>query len=48
MHFGLSIPPFAVDDYAALGVTWLITSTWPEPGWPDELLTPIHQGPPDS
>jgi alkanesulfonate monooxygenase SsuD/methylene tetrahydromethanopterin reductase-like flavin-dependent oxidoreductase (luciferase family) len=41
-------PDFAVDEYAALGVTWLITSTWPEPGWPDELLTRVHRGPPRS
>jgi hypothetical protein len=35
-----------VDEYAALGVTWLISSTWPAPGWPRELHTRIRQGPP--
>jgi hypothetical protein len=38
-------PEVPADEYASLGVTWLISSTWPEAGWPDELLTRIRQGP---
>ena len=40
-----SAPGIPADEYAAVGVTWLISSTWPEPGWPEELLTRIRQGP---
>jgi hypothetical protein len=39
-------PGVPVDEYAALGVTWLISSTWPEPGWAEELHTRIRGGPP--
>jgi alkanesulfonate monooxygenase SsuD/methylene tetrahydromethanopterin reductase-like flavin-dependent oxidoreductase (luciferase family) len=39
-------PGVPADEYAAVGVTWLISSTWPEPGWADELHTRIRQGPP--
>jgi len=41
-------PGVPVDEYASIGVTWLISSTWPEPGWPEELHTRIRQGPPNS
>ena len=41
-----SAPGVPADEYASVGATWLISSTWPEAGWPDELLTRIRQGPP--
>ena len=32
--------------YAAVGVTWLIQSRWPGPGWQDEIRAIIEAGPP--
>jgi hypothetical protein len=38
-------PDVPVDEYASLGVTWLISSTWPESGWAEELHGRIRRGP---
>jgi alkanesulfonate monooxygenase SsuD/methylene tetrahydromethanopterin reductase-like flavin-dependent oxidoreductase (luciferase family) len=34
------------DDFAAVGVTWLVQGTWPSAGWVDELARRITAGPP--
>jgi alkanesulfonate monooxygenase SsuD/methylene tetrahydromethanopterin reductase-like flavin-dependent oxidoreductase (luciferase family) len=34
------------DDFAAVGVTWLVQGTWPSAGWVDELAGRITAGPP--
>jgi alkanesulfonate monooxygenase SsuD/methylene tetrahydromethanopterin reductase-like flavin-dependent oxidoreductase (luciferase family) len=39
-------PGFSADDYAASGATWLVESTWPEPGWEAELRARALSGPP--
>lgn len=39
-------PGVPAADYAAVGATWHISSTWPEPDWPEELHTRIRSGPP--
>ncbi len=39
-------PGFTVEEYAAVGVTWLVVSTWPEPGWQEELRASALAGPP--
>jgi alkanesulfonate monooxygenase SsuD/methylene tetrahydromethanopterin reductase-like flavin-dependent oxidoreductase (luciferase family) len=38
-------PGVPADEYASVGATWLITSTWPEPGWANDLRASIRQGP---
>jgi alkanesulfonate monooxygenase SsuD/methylene tetrahydromethanopterin reductase-like flavin-dependent oxidoreductase (luciferase family) len=38
-------PGVAPDDYAAVGVTWLIESTWPEDDWVTDFRTRIRNGP---
>lgn len=38
-------PGVAADDYTAVGVTWLIESTWPEGDWVADFRTRVRNGP---
>jgi alkanesulfonate monooxygenase SsuD/methylene tetrahydromethanopterin reductase-like flavin-dependent oxidoreductase (luciferase family) len=39
-------PGYPVDEYAAAGVTWLVRSTWPDPGWLERLRAEALSAPP--
>jgi alkanesulfonate monooxygenase SsuD/methylene tetrahydromethanopterin reductase-like flavin-dependent oxidoreductase (luciferase family) len=38
-------PGVPADEYAGVGTTWLISSTWPDSGWVEDFHPRLRQGP---